>query len=122
MFDKKYLTSSSVIFVNTLHLILIPQLNSNIIRAPIVAKSGYNFASAVQDSGLLNTTSFQVIIVNSANDAPFGNGIYILFHSPNFWNKFPNFIFESGSTMKMGYLNCSDINNIIIENEIDIIK
>ena len=30
MFDKKYLTSSSVIFVNTLHLILIPQLNSNI--------------------------------------------------------------------------------------------
>lgn len=29
MFDKKYLTSSSVIFVNTLHLILIPQLNSN---------------------------------------------------------------------------------------------
>lgn len=41
MFDKKYLTSSSVIFVNTLHLILIPQLNSNISNTANKIKTYY---------------------------------------------------------------------------------
>ena len=52
MFDKKYLISSFAIFANTLCLILITQLNSNIIRANISTESPLNDVSFYFSDGI----------------------------------------------------------------------
>lgn len=81
------------------------------------AGSSISFASRIQSSGLLKTTSTLIIMVNNAKDAPLGTGMYILTHSPYFWDKHPQFIFQVGNKMTIGTLDCSDLDNIKISEK-----
>ena len=78
------------------------------------AGGSISFASRIQSSELLETTGSLIIMVNNAKDAPLGNGVYTLVHSPYYWHKHPQFIFQTGNKMTIGVLDCSDLDSIKI--------
>lgn len=77
MFDKKYLASSSVIFVNTSCLVFIPQLNNNNIRYDGIIYNG----SINADSEYFNNPNKDIyyhLLANTDNNSIIGfpTGVY----------------------------------------------
>ena len=92
MFDKKYLTSSSVIFVNTLHLILIPQLNSNLenkyaaietdvttTQKIISYPNGFNYNNCVVT--ILYLTPYDSWVTSDYDQSAYGCELILLFNA-----------------------------------------
>lgn len=92
---------------------MISELNNNI--TDVIVVNNADFGEAIKNSRLFEkSTGYKFFACNKATNNPLGDGMIILMHSNNFWNKYPTYIFVKSTTIKTGNLNCTDLTKISI--------